>query len=153
MYTYYYDTNIGVIYIAEENGYITNISFKNVSSISSTIIKETPIIKDTYIQINDYLNKKRKYFDIPYLIKGTEFQNKVWNELLNIPYGETRSYKEIATAINNPKSCRAVGLANNKNPLPLIVPCHRVIGSNNKLVGYAGGLHIKEFLLKLEENI
>ena len=153
MYTYYYDTNIGVIYIAEENGYITNISFKNISSNSSTIIKETPIIKETYIQINDYLNKKRKYFDIPYLIKGTEFQNKVWNELLNIPYGETRSYKEIATAINNPKSYRAVGLANNKNPLPLILPCHRVIGSNNKLVGYAGGLHIKEFLLKLEENI
>lgn len=82
---------------------------------------------------------------------GTEFQKKVWKELLNIPYGETRSYKDIAIAIGNGKACRAVGNANNKNPIAIIVPCHRVVGSNGSMTGYAGGLDIKEKLLKIEK--
>lgn len=81
---------------------------------------------------------------------GTEFQKKVWNELRNIPYGQTKTYKDIALAIKNEKACRAIGNANNKNPLPIIIPCHRVIGSNGKLVGYSGGLDIKEKLLNIE---
>lgn len=87
----------------------------------------------------EYLNGKRKTFDIKYEINGTEFQKKVWEELTHIPYGETSTYKEIAVAVGNPKASRAVGMANNKNPISIVVPCHRVIGSDGKLVGYAGG--------------
>ena len=83
-------------------------------------------------------------------MKGTEFQKRVWKALCDIPYGETRSYKQIAQAIGNPKAVRAVGMANNKNPLLVIVPCHRVIGANGQLVGYASGLEKKRFLLQLE---
>lgn len=90
-------------------------------------------------------------FDLPLDARGTEFQKKVWNELLRIPYGETKSYKDIAVAIGNEKACRAIGMANNKNPIPIIIPCHRVIGSNGKLVGYAGGLNVKEKLLNIEK--
>ena len=100
----------------------------------------------------EYLNGKRKSFDIKYEINGTEFQKKVWKELTDIPYGETRSYKEIAVAVGNPKASRAVGMANNKNPIAIIVPCHRVIGSDGKLVGYAGGLDMKRALLTLEKK-
>ena len=91
-------------------------------------------------------------FDLPLLKDGTDFQISVWNELLKIPYGETRSYKDIAVAINNEKAVRAVGMANNRNKISIFIPCHRVIGSNKKLVGYGGGLEIKEFLLNLEKR-
>ena len=91
-------------------------------------------------------------FDLPLLKDGTDFQISVWNELLKIPYGETRSYKDIAVAINNEKAVRAVGMANNRNKISIFIPCHRVIGSNKKLVGYGGGLEIKEFLLNLESK-
>ncbi len=105
-----------------------------------------------YAQIIEYLNGKRKMFSLEYKMYGTEFQKKVWEQLLKIPYGETRTYKEIAIAIGNPKACRAVGMANNKNPISIVVPCHRVIGSNGDLVGYAGGLDIKKALLDLERQ-
>lgn len=103
-----------------------------------------------YEEVMEYLDGKRKTFDIKYEINGTEFQKKVWKEFTKIPYGETRTYKEIAVAVGNPKASRAVGMANNKNPIAIIVPCHRVIGSDGKLVGYAGGLDMKKFLLDLE---
>ena len=93
---------------------------------------------------------KRKEFTLPLAPVGTEFMIRVWKSLCAIPYGETRSYKEIAESIGNKKASRAVGLANNRNPIPIFIPCHRVIGANGKLVGYGGGLHIKSFLLKLE---
>ena len=96
------------------------------------------------------MDGKRKSFDLPLKPEGTEFQKKVWNALLDIPYGETRSYKDIAVAIGNPKACRAVGMANNRNPISIIIPCHRVIGANGSLVGYGGGLPIKIELLNLE---
>ena len=86
-------------------------------------------------------------------VKGTEFQKKVWNELLKIPYGQTKSYKDIAIAIENERASRAVGMANNKNPIPIIIPCHRVIGSTGKLVGYAGGVNVKEKLLNIEKIV
>ena len=86
-------------------------------------------------------------------MKGTAFQQNVWRALLEIPYGETRSYKQIAEAIGNPKAVRAVGMANNRNPLLVVVPCHRVIGANGKLIGYAAGIEKKEFLLRLEKSI
>ena len=105
-----------------------------------------------YREIIEYLKGKRRVFEFPYKLKGTEFQIKVWNELLKIPYGKTRTYKEIAVAINNPKAFRAVGMANNKNPLMILVPCHRVIGSNKKMIGYAGGVDMKMALLNLEKE-
>jgi len=98
----------------------------------------------------EYFDGKRRRFDLPVDLYGTPFQLRVWRELKKIPYGEVRSYKELARAIGSPKAVRAVGGANNKNPVPILVPCHRVIGSNGSLVGYGGGLSIKEYLLKLE---
>lgn len=127
------------------------ISLKKINE-TSDYGKNTEFTDLVYKEIMEYLNGKRKSFDIKYEINGTEFQKKVWKELTNIPYGETRSYKEIAVAVGNPKASRAVGMANNKNPISIIVPCHRVIGSDGKLVGYAGGLDMKRALLNLEKK-
>ncbi len=145
--SYIYDTEIGKIEITEESGIIIGINFNADTNIKK---QETKLIRNTYLQIKEYLEGKREEFDIPIKLNGTEFQKKVWRELLEIPYGETRSYKQIAEKIGNPKACRAVGMANHNNPIAIIVPCHRVIGTNNKLVGYAGGVDIKQKLLNLE---
>lgn len=103
-------------------------------------------------QLTEYENGKRKVFELPLHLKGTDFQKQVWNALLEIPYGETRSYQEIAIHIGKPKALRAVGGACNRNPIGIIVPCHRVIGKNGSLTGYAGGLSYKELLLKHEKD-
>lgn len=150
---FYYDTKIGRLAIEENGIAITKIHFINKDEkeeIRQT--NETILLKEAIKQINEYLDGKRSSFDLPLELKGTEFQNKVWNALKEIPSGETKSYGEIARRIGNEKASRAVGMANNKNPIPIIIPCHRVIGSNGKLVGYAGGLDIKEKLLDLEKN-
>ena len=109
-----------------------------------------PILIEAYTQLRAYFQGKRNHFDLPLEFYGTDFQKKVWAELLKIPYGETRSYLDIATAVGNPKAVRAVGAANGKNPISIIAPCHRVIGKNGQLVGFAGGLDVKDQLLKLE---
>lgn len=145
-----YDTEIGRIKISEKDEKIIGLVFSDYKK-ENEIEKETDAIRKTYLQLKEYLSGKRKNFDIEIEMIGTEFQKKVWKELLNIPYGETRSYKDIAIAIGNGKACRAVGNANNKNPIAIIVPCHRVIGSNGSMTGYAGGLDIKEKLLKIEK--
>ncbi|MDD2181502.1 MAG: methylated-DNA--[protein]-cysteine S-methyltransferase [Bacilli bacterium] len=149
-YIFFYETIIGKIGIVATNDCITNIYFEN--NINNYEILETPLIKKAYKQIDEYLKGIRKTFDIPIDYSGTEFQKRVWKALLNIPYGETKTYKEIANMIGAPIAYRAVGNANNKNPVPIIIPCHRVIGTNGKLVGYAGGLNIKEKLINLELN-
>ncbi len=145
-----YDTEIGRIKISEKDEKIIGLVFSDYKK-EDEIEKETDAIRKTYLQLKEYLSGKRKNFDIEIEMIGTEFQKKVWKELLNIPYGETRSYKDIAIAIGNEKACRAVGNANNKNPIAIIVPCHRVVGSNGSMTGYAGGLDIKEKLLKIEK--
>ena len=109
-----------------------------------------PIIIETIRQLDQYFAGQRKEFDIPLEPTGTEFQKRVWNNLKKIPYGETRSYREIAEMSDCPKGFRAVGLANNRNPIVIIIPCHRVIGSDGSLTGFGGGMESKEFLLKLE---
>ena len=114
--------------------------------------KETPLLLKIKQQLEEYFHQQRSQFDVPLSFLGTSFQNKVWQALLTIPYGTTSSYKEIAIAIGHPFAYRAVGSACNKNPIGIIVPCHRVIGSNHALVGYAGGLHLKSALLALEKN-
>ena len=103
-------------------------------------------------QVMEYLNGQRWTFDFPYTLHGTEFQRKVWRALCGIPYGETRTYGEIAAAVGNPRACRAVGMANHHNPILIAIPCHRVIGANGKLVGYGCGLDMKESLLQLEKR-
>ena len=145
-----YDTEIGRIKISEKDGKIIGLVFSDYKK-EDEIEKETELIKKAYTQLEEYLSGKRTEFNIEIEMIGTEFQKKVWKELLNIPYGETRSYKDIAIAIGNEKACRAVGNANNKNPIAIIVPCHRVVGSNGSMTGYAGGLDIKEKLLKIEK--
>lgn len=108
------------------------------------------ILNDAERQLTEYFAGQRTQFNLPLEFKGTDFQKAVWSALLNIPFGETRTYKQIAESIGNVKAVRAVGAANGKNPISIITPCHRVIGANGKLVGFAGGLENKEILLKLE---
>ena len=147
IHQYSYETILGSVTFVEEDGTLlaitTHRSFEG-------IIKETNLIKEAYRQFSEYLERERRVFDLPFKMQGTEFQKRVWKALCDIPYGETRSYKQIAEAIGNPKAVRAVGMANNKNPLLVVVPCHRVIGANGQLVGYASGLEKKQFLLQLE---
>lgn len=114
--------------------------------------KQHPILLKTQKQLNEYFEGQRKVFDLPLDFDGTEFQEKVWQALLSIPFGKTRSYKDIAEQIGNVKAVRAVGAANGKNPISIIAPCHRVVGANGKLVGFAGGLENKNVLLKLEQR-
>lgn len=113
--------------------------------------RQHPILLKTAQQLNEYFAGKRQQFDLPLDFEGTEFQQQVWQALLTIPFGETRSYKQIAEQIGNVKAVRAVGAANGKNPISIIAPCHRVVGANGKLVGFAGGLENKEILLKIEK--
>ena len=149
---WFYKTPIGKIGIASENETIIGILFENSKIIENAQEKETPIIKKCHQQLMEYFNQERTHFNLPLAINGTDFQNKVWNALMDIPYGSTCSYKDIALKINNEKAVRAVGLANNKNYIPIIIPCHRVIGTSGKLVGYAGGLEMKQYLLDLEKT-
>jgi len=155
---YFYETNtpIGKIGIATtgNDSHITDLTwesdFENLKKENDFQICETELIKQAKKQLFEYFEKKRKIFDLPLLKEGTPFQISVWNALEKIPYGKTRSYKDIAIAIDNPKAIRAVGMANNRNKIAIFIPCHRVIGADGKLVGYGGGLHIKRFLLELE---
>lgn len=143
----YYNTTFGIIEIGYNKNVIVSISFSQKASQSTPSF----LTEKTILQLNEYFNKKRTSFDIPIEPKGTVFQKKVWNALLKIPYGQTKTYKEIAEIIGNKNATRAVGMANNKNPIAIVIPCHRVIGTNGKLTGYAGGLDKKEKLLLLEK--
>ncbi len=120
---------------------------KNIKFVNA---KNNPVLMETEIQLTEYFKGKRKVFDLPIEFNGTDFQNKVWKNLVKIPYGTVNSYLDIAKKIKQPKACRAVGAANGRNPLPIVVPCHRVIGSSGKLTGFAGGLKSKSILLDLE---
>lgn len=146
-----YDTILGQFTIACNDLAVVEIHFGNRIPDGFKENK-TELMERTASELGEYFKGKRKHFDIPLSLHGTPFQKVVWDALCHIPYGETRSYKEIATAIGRPKASRAVGMANNKNPIPLLVPCHRVIGANGLLVGYAGGLDLKKKLLQLENK-
>jgi methylated-DNA-[protein]-cysteine S-methyltransferase len=138
------------VLITEEDSAITGVYFG--AEIPAGFVKaETTLMKKAATQIEEYLNGKRKKFSLPLAMHGTEFQMNVWRALQTIPYGETRSYKEIAELVNRPKAVRAVGMANHRNPISIIVPCHRVIGHNGSLTGYGGGLSLKRRLLELEQ--
>ena len=143
-----YKSEFGFIKLAYQNETIYFLKKIETDEIDFGI--KTEFTDFVFSQLQEYFCGKRKTFDFNYELQGTDFQKKVWNALRDIPYGETRTYKDIAIAIGNPKAYRAVGLANNKNPITIVVPCHRVIGSSGKLVGYAGGLEMKQKLLHLE---
>lgn len=147
-YYYSYQTRICQLWICEEDHFITKVSFRKPEG--SYIEKETSLIREAARQIDEYMDGERTSFNLPLNPQGTPYQKAVWNTLQKVCFGETRTYKQIAEDIGNPLSCRAVGLANNKNPIAIIIPCHRIIGSNGKLTGYAGGLDVKEKLLTLE---
>ena len=149
-YIWYYETPIGKLGVAETDKAISHILFAGDTSLSDYERKETKVIKETARQLKDYFDGKLKDFDVPLFLQGTPFQKDSWHALIAIPYGQTCSYKDVAEQIGSPKAVRAVGMANNKNKIPIIIPCHRVIGSNGKLVGYAGGLSVKQQLLDLE---
>lgn len=147
---WFYKTKIGVMGIAEDGPGITDVFLGKRPADPDMNLAETPLLRQAAAEIEEYLDGRRKEFQVPIHLAGTAFQKKVWEALRRIPYGETRSYQEIAESVGNPKACRAVGMANHKNPIMILVPCHRVIGKNGNLTGYAGGLEIKRFLLELE---
>ena len=144
-------TPIGYLTIEGSHSYVEAVLFTDEKSSVSK--KLPPLAKETVSQLKEYFEGKREEFSIPVLQTGTIFQQQVWNQLISIPYGSTYSYLKIAQQIGNIKSTRAIGNANSKNAISILVPCHRVIGASGKLVGYAGGLWRKDWLLNHEARI
>ncbi|MDR4434336.1 methylated-DNA--[protein]-cysteine S-methyltransferase [Bacillus tequilensis] len=151
------ETPLGELFIAEEDDQITRLFLSQEDwmdwreTVQDTERKETPYLAEAKKQLHEYFTGERKTFSLPLSQKGTPFQQKVWEALAMIPYGESRSYADIAEAVGSPKAVRAVGQANKRNDLPIFVPCHRVIGKNSSLTGYAGSkTDIKAFLLNIE---
>lgn len=150
-HTAYVHTSLGLVGITEVDGFITALFFEKDTKKSAGG-QSTPLLEKAGKQLIEYLSGNRTGFDLPLAAKGTEFQKIIWDALRRIPYGQTRSYKQIAEMVGKPSACRAVGMANNKNPVLIITPCHRVVGADGKLVGYAAGLDIKEKLLEMERT-
>jgi len=148
----YIDSPIGRLLLRASDGVLNELHFPNsakMQKIENEVEKESPF-QQVIAQLEEYFKGERKSFELEILPAGTEFQQSVWQELQNIPYGHTASYSQIAQKIGTPKGCRAVGMANSRNPIPIIIPCHRVIGKNGTLTGFGGGLDTKKFLLDLE---
>jgi len=146
-----FSSPLGILHITFNDQAVTSILFTDEKTELS--LPDHPLFAEVTRQLHAYFEGKLRDFNLPLQAEGTEFQKKVWNALQDIPYGQTVSYLDIATAIGNPKAVRAVGLANGKNPIAIVVPCHRVIGANGKLIGYGGGLWRKEWLLRHEGSI
>ena len=137
---------VGPITIAEQDGAITHLLFGGCAEEG----EKTELLSEAERQLNEYFEGARREFDLPLRPEGTAFQKDVWNALCQIPYGQTRSYAEIARSVGRDKAFRAVGMANHNNPISIIIPCHRVVGADGSLTGYGGGLDKKRFLLRLE---
>ncbi len=150
----YCHTTIGRLLLIGENGLLEKLHFPN--SADHTAIEENWDLNQEYFsdvqhQLKEYFAGRLQNFKVKMHLEGTDFQLKVWQELQQIPYGKTASYGQIAKQIGNPKACRAVGGANNKNPIPIIIPCHRIVGNDGSLTGFGGGLELKKNLLQLEK--
>ncbi|MEN1968649.1 methylated-DNA--[protein]-cysteine S-methyltransferase [Lentibacillus sp. N15] len=156
MVTHYqidYPSSIGIIEISGTSQAITAIIFTEKKRPDSpSHVKLPQVIKNCCTQLDEYFAGQRQKFSIPYILEGTDFQKEVWQFLTTIPYGETRSYQDIAVSLNREKATRAVGHANGKNKLNMIIPCHRLIGTNGNLTGYAGGIWRKKWLLEHEKK-
>ena len=146
-----YDTDIGPVTFAELDGKLTRLAF-GCGAVSGGKQEETPLLREACRQLRFYLAGEIRTFNLPLCPKGTMFQRQVWQALQEIPYGETVSYKALAEKIGNPNACRAVGMANHRNPIAVVIPCHRVVGADGSLTGYAGGLERKQQLLELEQR-
>lgn len=144
-------TAIGPMTLVENGGALVRAGFGEWTP-EGAAVRETPLLAAAFRELDEYFAGSRKGFSIPLAPQGTPFQLRCWQALLEIPYGETRAYAEQAAAAGNPRACRAAGMANNRNPLAVFIPCHRVVGKNGALVGYGGGLEIKEKLLQLEKT-
>ena len=156
-YNCYYQSPVGLIKIIETGGFLIKAYFVEQNSESenshSKIIKNSNnLLKEACKQLDEYFEGKRYKFDLALKPNGTDFQRSAWESLLRIPYGETRNYRQQAESIFNPKAMRAVGQANARNPIPIIIPCHRVIGKKGFLTGYSGGLDRKTRLLAMEHR-
>ena len=150
----FYQSPIGLLCIREENGKITNLNlYQQETDNICEQRSDSTLLNEACRQLDEYFQGKRRQFDLPIGCEGTQFQQRVWNELQKIPYGETRSYEDIAAAVGNPKAQRAVGQANNRNPVIIMVPCHRVIHKNGDISGYACGIEAKRYLLELEAGV
>jgi methylated-DNA-[protein]-cysteine S-methyltransferase len=154
-YYYNYDFPVGKIWIGEEGGSLTDLHFgkPKKKDVEGAAEKETPALKKAAKQLTEYFAGKRTEFDLPLTLEGTPFQMKVWKALRNIPHGKTKSYGEVAKKIKHDKAARAVGGANHRNPIAIIVPCHRVVGADGSLTGFGGGLKNKQLLLDLEQKV
>lgn len=150
-YIYSGNCPLGVLHISESGGAIDGLYFQG-QTLPEGIFEETSAIRLAFEELFEYFRCERKAFGVKLAPKGTNFQMAVWKALTDIPYGETRSYKEIACAVGNPKACRAVGMANHRNPISIFIPCHRVIGADGGLTGYGGGMNIKQILLDIEKR-
>ena len=152
----FYESPIGILQISEDDGKITNLCLHqktgDVTCDSSVQRKVPELLQEACRQLDEYFRGKRSQFDLPLGYTGTPFQESVWRELQKIPYGETRSYEDIAVKIGNPKAVRAVGQANNRNPILLFIPCHRVIHKSGDISGFACGIETKRYLLDLERR-
>jgi methylated-DNA-[protein]-cysteine S-methyltransferase len=144
-----FDGDMRLALVAGERG-IEQIRFDGIPPEDAVRHDDVPVLKQASQQLQAYFDGALRTFDLPLSPHGTAFQQSVWDALLAIPYGETRSYREVAAGIGTPKAVRAVGAANGQNPIPIVIPCHRVIGSNGKLTGFGGGLPLKRRLLDLE---
>lgn len=149
-YTTYTQSPVGSLQVKAKEEGLTAINYYDDDPPESLDQPQHPVLKKTIDQLNEYFDGKRKTFDIPLILKGTNFQQKVWKQLQQIPYGQKITYSELATRLGDPQKARAVAGANGLNPIPIIIPCHRVIGADNKLTGYSGGIERKQFLLQLE---
>ena len=154
---FYYQSPIGLIRMRETGGFLTKTNFVEQSHESEnlqpdSISNTSTLLKNVCRQLDEYFEGRRQKFDLALKPHGTDFQRSAWESLLCIPYGETRSYLQQAESISNPRAIRAIGQANSRNPIPIIIPCHRVIGKNGSLTGYAGGLDRKTRLLALERS-
>ena len=146
-----FDTLLGTMAVGEEDGYINRVYLPN-SPMPRLMPHKTPLLERAQEQITEYFDGRRQEFDLPLAFVGTDFQKKVWQALTAIPYGTTTTYGALAEVVGCSGGARAVGMANNRNPLPILVPCHRVVGANGQLTGYAGGLEMKQTLLALEQG-
>lgn len=152
-YTAFYHSPLGTIKIRSDNEHITSVNFEENNSKEVDHSKEVAVLSKCKKELDEYFNEGRTKFTVPYKLYGTPFQEEVWNKLKTIPYGRTNTYKDIAQKIGTEKLSRAVGQTNSINPIAIIVPCHRVIGSNGSLTGYAGGLEKKKWLLEFELKV
>ena len=148
----YTESPFGTVGIAEDGKGICALFFLRGEKPEGYTEAETPLLRRAARELAEYFSGERRAFDLPLSLEGTAFQRADLAALCEIPYGETRSYGQIAARLGNPKACRAVGMANHRNPVAVLVPCHRVVGKNGSLTGYAGGLDVKEGLLALEKR-